>query len=52
MSENSVLCNFQIKACFDQQENPSKMIQMVTGMCIPETTKNGAAKNFFGLILS
>ena len=29
MSKNSVLYNILIKACFDQQENPSKIIQMV-----------------------
>ena len=29
MSKNSVLCNFHIKACFDQQENTSKVIQMI-----------------------
>ena len=27
MSKNSVLCNLHIKACFDHQENPSKVIQ-------------------------
>ena len=29
MSKNSVFCNLQIKACFDQQENPSKTIPMI-----------------------
>ena len=29
MSKNSIRCNLHIKACFDQQENPSKKIQIV-----------------------
>ena len=29
MSKNSVFCNLHIKACFDQQENPSKTIPMI-----------------------
>ena len=29
MCKNPVLCNLHIKAYFDQQENPSKKIQMV-----------------------
>ena len=29
MPKNPVLCDLQIKACFDKQENPSKNIQMI-----------------------
>ena len=29
MSKNSVFCHLDIKACFDQQENPSKAILMI-----------------------
>ena len=29
MSKNSVICNFHIKGSLEQQENPSKIIQMI-----------------------
>ena len=29
MSKNLDLCNLQVKACFDQQENLSKKIQTI-----------------------
>ena len=34
MSKNSVLCNLHIKACFGQQENPLKEIQMIIYLII------------------
>ena len=29
MHKKSILCNLQIKACFHQQENPTKMSQII-----------------------